>query len=256
MEEVIWKPIEGYENYEVSNTGLVRSLRVNKSGEVVSRILRLHDNGHGYLAAPLIVNKRQRMMYVHRLVAMAFIPNVDNLPQVNHKDENKSNNNVDNLEWCTARYNINYGNLRERVRASLLKSVGVPVNQYDLEGNLVRRYECSKEVEKYGFKRRAVIDVCNHRKGHKISSKTYKGFVWRYDGDAFTLTVNERSYKIMQSRIDSNIVRVFDGLEDAMKNAGIKHPTAIKSAIYGKRKDKDKPIEGFFCDIVRYNSNN
>ena len=256
MEEIIWKPIEGFTNYEVSNTGLVRSLRVKKTGEVVCKILRLHDNGHGYLAAPLVIKKKQYMMYVHRLVASAFIPNVDNLPQVNHKDENKSNNNVDNLEWCTAKYNLSYNNLRERSREALLESVGVPVNQYDLEGNLVRRYECSNEVEKYGFKRRSVIDVCNHRKSRGISSKTYKGFVWRYDGDPFTLTANERSYKIIQSSIDGNIVRVFDRLEDAMRNAGIKHPSAIKKSIYGKRKNKDKPIEGFFFDIVRYNNNN
>lgn len=72
MEEIVWKPIEGFENYEVSNTGLVRSLKTEKTGEVVYKILRLHDNGHGYLAAPLIVKKRQRMMYVHRLVAMAL----------------------------------------------------------------------------------------------------------------------------------------------------------------------------------------
>lgn len=91
----IWKDTE-YEGYMVSNKGKVRSTR---------KMLSFGDNGHGYLNVMLSVNKRHIRRYVHRLVAKAFIPNPNNYPEINHKDGNKQNNNVDNLEWCTRKMN-------------------------------------------------------------------------------------------------------------------------------------------------------
>lgn len=111
----IWKSILGYEGlYEVSNLGRVRSLdrRVSyTNGQVHIHKGRILKPGvsNGYMQVHLCNNGSMKQPLVHRLVAEAFIPNPDNLPQVNHKDENPSNNNVDNLEWCTSEYNINYG---------------------------------------------------------------------------------------------------------------------------------------------------
>lgn len=100
----MWKPVKGYEGfYEVSNTGKVRSLdRVDKLGRFKKgKELSSCDNGNGYQVVNLKVNGTQKMMTVHKLVAQAFIENPNNLPEVNHKDGDKSNNRVGNLEWCT-----------------------------------------------------------------------------------------------------------------------------------------------------------
>lgn len=98
----IWKHIEGYSNYSISNMGRIKNLKTNK-------FLKPVDSGNGYVRVALYSNGEKQLVSVHRLVALTFIPNPKNLSQVNHKDENKSNNTVDNLEWCTAKYNSNYG---------------------------------------------------------------------------------------------------------------------------------------------------
>lgn len=108
----IWKPIAGYEGtYEVSNCGRVRS--VDKYDTVgrfrKGRVLKASDNKYGYLTVCLYKDGKGKSIRVHRLVCEAFIPNENGLPCVNHKDENRQNNNADNLEWCTYQYNTNYG---------------------------------------------------------------------------------------------------------------------------------------------------
>lgn len=100
----IWKDIDGYKGiYQISSYGKVRSLKSNK-------LRKLIEDRDGYLWVALYKNKKQKIFFVHRLVADAFIENNKNKPQVNHKDENKKNNRYDNLEWVTAKENINYGN--------------------------------------------------------------------------------------------------------------------------------------------------
>ena len=118
-----WRPIEGYEGlYEVSNTGRVRSLdrycyRLHKG-----KVLSPAKDTDGYLQVVLHCNGKQHQRKVHRLVAQAFIENPDNLPEVNHKDEDKTNNRVDNLEWCDRSYNINYGSRKDKVRDTAIKN--------------------------------------------------------------------------------------------------------------------------------------
>ena len=102
----IWRKIEGFEKYEVSNLGRVRSLNYRQTGE--SKTLRLCKNSTGYLHVDLYKNGNRYYKKVHRLVANAFIPNIDNKPQINHIDGNKINNRVDNLEWVTASENIHH----------------------------------------------------------------------------------------------------------------------------------------------------
>lgn len=111
----IWKPLPGNLSlYEVSNSGKVRNSKT-------LRLQSLFKNQRGYLCVSLGKEREKRL--VHRLVAQAFIPNPQNLPQVNHKDENKLNNNFDNLEWCTCEYNNNYGTRNIRVAKSKSKTV-------------------------------------------------------------------------------------------------------------------------------------
>lgn len=109
---VEWRAIEGYEGlYEVSNTGLVKALNKRVDSGKCHRRWRVHILSHssdakGYLRVSLSKNGVTKTHKVHRLVATAFIPNIDNLPQVNHKDGNKANNCVDNLEWCSQSENM------------------------------------------------------------------------------------------------------------------------------------------------------
>ena len=117
----IWKDIEGYEGlYQVSNKGRIKSLnRIDSRGHKVNeKILSSKPNNKGYLRVHLYKNGKRKPFSVHRLVAIAFIPNPNNLLEVNHKDENKENNTVDNLEWCDRKYNANYGGRNERASVS------------------------------------------------------------------------------------------------------------------------------------------
>lgn len=102
-----WKIVKCNDAYEVSNLGNIRNIKTKK-------LKKPYLNEKGYLILSLWKNCKPKSCRVHRLVAEAFLPNPNNLPQVNHKDENKTNNNVENLEWCDNEYNNNYGTINER----------------------------------------------------------------------------------------------------------------------------------------------
>lgn len=122
----VWSDIKDYEGYyQVSNHGRVRSVDryviKDRTGNLAfkkSRIIAINKQNSGYLYVTLNKCNKNKNFLVHRLVAEAFIPNPDNLEQVNHKDEVKTNNYVDNLEWCTRKYNCNYGTVRQRISQS------------------------------------------------------------------------------------------------------------------------------------------
>ena len=157
-----WKPVVGYEGlYMVSNWGRVKSIKFGKE-----RILKPVTNSSGYLLVGLYKNNIEKKYSVHRLVAEAFIPNPYNLPQVNHRDENKLNNNVDNLEWCTNEYNINYGTRTERYSK--------PVLQYTLDGEFVGEWPSARECGRNGFNQGSVSACC------RGELKTHKGYIWKY----------------------------------------------------------------------------
>ena len=120
MEE--WKDIKGYEGlYQISNTGLVKRIPSIKCK--TERILRQGTQKAGYNYVNLSKDNKIHTKRVHRLVAEAFISNPNNLPEVNHKDEDKSNNNVENLEWCTREYNLNYGTRSEKFSRTRGKAI-------------------------------------------------------------------------------------------------------------------------------------
>jgi hypothetical protein len=195
MEKEIWRDIAGYEGYyQVSNFGRVRSLdkmqNYNGSARLhKGKILKPNNDGRGYLIVDLSKNNRSVTRTIHRLVAMAFLDNPNNLPQVNHKDEVKTNNFVfvnedgtvdydkSNLEWCTVSYNVNYGNaavergLKQRNDRNKSKLTAM----YTLDGNLVDIYPSAREASRLtGIPKTLIYKCC------KGENKTAKGFVFKY----------------------------------------------------------------------------
>lgn len=173
MKEIL-KDVVGFEGlYKISNLGRVYSLKTNK-------FLRHHNNKLGYAKVILRKNNKNHGCQVHRLVAKAFLPNPRNLPEVNHKDENPRNNILENLEWCTKKYNNNYGTkIQRKVRNTDYRSIGrkqsKAVKQLDAENNLIKIWisanECRREL---GFDNSRISHCC------RGTQKTAYGYRWEY----------------------------------------------------------------------------
>ena len=176
----LWKDIKSFEGlYQVSTWGRVRSLdkyidvKIRNVDKVLKRgkILKPVYYKNGYLTVGLCKNGKVTRFYVHRLVAEAFIPNPENKPEVNHKDEVKSNNYRTNLEWMTTKENINYGTHTKRSAEKRSKTV----YQYDKDYNLIKEWSSASEAGRNGFLRSHVNACCLGK------CKTHKGFIWSYE---------------------------------------------------------------------------
>ena len=178
-----WKDIEGYEGkYQVSNLGRVRSLgrdivRRTRYGtmapyHISGRVLKpLHSQGDYCYVHLFDKDGASTNHKVHRLVAKAFVPNPDNLNEVNHIDEDKDNNRADNLEWCKHVDNCNHGTRNERSKTKRSK----PVQQLDAEGNVVAEYPSTIEAERETGTNRYQIRMCCNGK-----YKTAGGYRWKF----------------------------------------------------------------------------
>lgn len=188
MEE--WKTIEGFSNYIISNTGKIKSLNYNKTGK--TKELSTNKLSNGYLSILLYDdNKIKHKFLIHRLVALAFIKNPNNFNIINHKDENRSNNNIDNLEWCNHKYNANYGNRNKKLSESLINNLSrsIPVLQYSLNMELVREFPSIREAARIinnGNINAAMVNitkccrkVCYNQFG-KVCRKTAYGYIWEF----------------------------------------------------------------------------
>ena len=182
----IWKDIEGYEGlYQVSNLGRVRSLdrlvEQNSRWGIQRRIMKgrvmtLRPMAGGYVGVMFKVQGlKPKMMLVHRLVANAFIPNPENLDTVNHKDEDKTNNRVENLEWMTMLDNLAYGTGRQRKRTPKR-----PVVQMTLDGQDIRTFASAKEAgDTLGINPTNITACCRGKYGFQSAG----GYRWRYAED-------------------------------------------------------------------------
>lgn len=159
----IWKNIN--ENYKVSSEGRIYS-------EKTKRILKPNVVGSGYLKVDLYEKGKREIHLVHRLVAEAFIPNTSNLPEINHKNKIKTDNRIENLEWCDRKYNNEFSKIQTKLTEKKKKQV----YQYSLDGELIAIWPSLRECEiKTGFKESGISNCCIGKR------ETHKGFKWSYE---------------------------------------------------------------------------
>ena len=189
----VWKTAvydgELYEElYKVSNLGRILSLNYNKTGK--AKLMKPSQEKNGYLKIVLSKNRKRKTCRVHRLIAETFLENPENLPEVNHKDEDKTNNFVflnedgsinkekSNLEWKTHRDNINHGTRNERAAKAMTNGKkSKRVLQLSLSGDFIREWESTRECGRNGFDQGAVATCCRGEKPQ------YKGFRWMFADD-------------------------------------------------------------------------
>ena len=161
MEEV-WKDVKGFDGiYQVSNLGNIRSVKLMKPRPI----------WNGYMQISFYKDGIEYHRLVHRVVAEAFLENSENLPQVNHKDENKKNNRADNLEWCTRNYNKNYGTGNKRSAEKRSKRV----LQFTLDWELIEEHPSLISIERnLGYDHSTIAKCCNRKKAQAY------GYRWKY----------------------------------------------------------------------------
>lgn len=186
MEKEEWRDIQGYEGYyQVSNLGRVRSLdkyvKNYISGFALRKgmVLKGKSDKDGYKYVTLSKYSKKKTYRIHRLVAQAFLQNPNNYQIINHKDENPSNNNVDNLEWCTIEYNNNYWTRKEKCSNSL-KGIEKPylykpVIQYTKQGEFIKEFQSIKEAQRHTGVYQGDISRCCNGKRHSAGC-----FIWKY----------------------------------------------------------------------------
>lgn len=225
----LWKDIEGFEGlYQVSTWARVKRLptidtinRIRKE-----KIMKPSYDKDGYLFIGLTINGKQKHFRIHRLVAKAFIPNPDNLPLVNHKDEVKDNNYPYNLEWCTYKYNTNYGNcISKRTKTWIENFEYEKVYQYDLNGNFIKEWASAKEASiELNISKNGIQSNCYN----PVRNKTYKGFIWSYeyfekiDIDKYLpkkyIKNNKNSKKVYQYDKDYNLIKIWASAAECYRN--------------------------------------
>lgn len=174
----LWKDVKEYKGlYQVSNLGNIKSLDKKDSlgRKVKGKKMKPIKRKDGYLDITLHKDGKGKHFLLHRLIAEAFIENKNNSNEINHIDENKTNNKVENLEWCNRSYNINYGLANKSRRITLLNKRGKKIIQYDKSGNMIKIYPSLMQVvRELNLNRSHLSQACNGKR------KTCGGYYWKY----------------------------------------------------------------------------
>lgn len=210
-------------NLEVSNCGNVRFAH-NKKPKA------FHLNRYGYPTIHIMQCKKVFAYRIHRLVALLFIENPcpEKYDCVNHKDENPSNNHIDNLEWCDRAYNNRYGGHNKRVA----DAHSIPVMQYDLDGNFIKEWKSATDVSRtLGIPQQSINSCCLRKPKYNSS----KGFIWRYKSDK-TEVVYKNGKPIIMMDKDGNTIKEYPNLTEASKDNNILI-TSITNCLKGRSKN-------------------
>lgn len=259
MEE-IWKDVKGYEGlYQVSNFGKVKSVerviiqRDGKIKKIRGAIKKQRLIKKGYATVCLCKNCKSKFFLVHRLVAIAFVDNPFEYPCVNHKDECKTNNNAENLEWCTCKYNSNYGTIKERIidtrrknnkqedinnkiretaKKKGLRTAERAINQFTWDGVFVKRFDSAEQVKKQlGIQ--STGSCANGTQNHA------GGFIWLYDEDVDRIkdrVLEQKPTKVvLQCSKHGNVIKKWKCPLEIHKVTGISL-TALSNCLHGRAK--------------------
>ena len=220
LEGEVWKDIHGYTGlYMISNYGRVKALEKHvhignykhKYKEIIKREYFVRN---GYLCVHLSKERKRKAFYVHRLVALAFLKNQSNLPQINHKNEIKTDNYVDNLEFCDSKYNSNYGTHIERYSSKQR----IQVSAYDFLGNKMRTFRSFSEAS-------SVLNIPESNISQAVCGKyeTAGGYVWR-KGSASKIDVTIKKYRtfwVNQYSLDGTYIATYSSATDAERKTGV-----------------------------------
>ena len=222
MEEV-WKDVIGYEGiYQISSIGRVKNV-------INNTIKKPSINKYGYFQVMLWKNNKNKLKRIHRLVAEAFLnnPKPDIFNCINHKDENKLNNSVENLEWCDRKYNNNYGGHNLKIA----KSHSRPVIQYTLDGEFVKEWESATVASReLGFPQSAINWCCTKKEKYN----SCKGFLWKYKDDDTPISFRNGK-SILKIDKNGNILDEYKNVTEASKKNNILI-TSITNCLKGRSK--------------------
>lgn len=241
-EKEIWRDVKDFEGlYQVSNLGRVRSLdkvvRRPDGGSypIKGRIMGQFELRGHYLQVHLSKDGKKKDMKVHRLVAMAFIPNPDNLPQINHKDYNRQNNRLENLEWCDAKYNSNYSACHRHKTLPRGKDnkLAKPIDMFDMQGNYKRSfYGAAEACRETGI---GFSAICSCLRNEQFSAG---GHLWKLSSEdkdmkayARKIIAESKSTKKAIAQIkDGIVIRTFSNIREAFLQTGIQRAGILHCA--------------------------
>lgn len=219
--EEVWRAVPGYNGrYLVSNIGRVKQLSARKNSkwgnkqDIPERILTQVITTHGYLRVTLFdINGVPHKYLSHRLVASAFISNTDNLPQINHINEDKTDNRIENLEWSTASHNVNWGTRNARVAEKLER----PLLGIRIKDGKILKFRSIVDARKQGY---SPVNISKHDIVRTIGSCRCDEYIWRWEDDPDTTmpTVIDRRKKIMAISIINKEVIEFESLHSAHRS--------------------------------------
>jgi len=239
MDEEWWTFIDGFnKRFWISTSGRVVDL-------VKKKLVPAHCNNKGYLQVSLHPNSYKTLSKkIHRMVMESFVDNPEDKPEVNHKDENKGNNSIYNLEWCTRKENITWSHITERLaERNINGSSSKAVAQYTLSGKLVKVFPSQSEVVRnFDCASSRICRCCKSGKG-KCGE-----FMWRYAGEnpePYILPYyppNQR--KVSCYDLSGNLLKTFDSIKSAAEFVGSSNTTIIYHI-----KNK-KPYKDYYWEVI------
>lgn len=219
-----WRDVVGYEGlYQVSNLGRVKSLEINLKDYSYSKrtekIMSQHDNGKGYLTVSISINGKTKKMYTHRLVATSFIYKDGNKTEVNHKNLNKKDNNISNLEWVSKKENMHHARINGAFKDT-------KIYQYSIEGFYEREFSSlTKAAIFHNLSSKG--DICRACKNERAICKGHRFRYYKKD----KIDIPKKKFKEVEAYKGDILVTTYLSAKEASISLGVKENTIVTSCL-------------------------